>query len=343
MIEGKKILFIGQKFYNYHLLIIDELEKLGANVVFYENKFHNCDFKSSTSKFLSLVELISKGNTKRKYQRKILSAVSDLQFDLIFVIGGFSISNKFILKLKQLNPHAKSILFLWDSLYYWKYHDIIGSFDDCYSFDKNDSKRYGIKYLSDFYLATSIAIADKKKYFLSHVGSVHFFALHRIDVLERIKAQADAKGLSCYLSLYAPKLFSSFKSYFTVPIKFILDPIYRKFIIRVYIKGSDLITHKRISLTEVEAIESSSIAVIDIPPIHQYGNSIRAISCLARNQKLITTNQLIVEEDFYHPNNISILSINQPILDIDFADSPFINKDLSNLQLNKWLSNLLII
>lgn len=340
-LSGKRILFIGQKFFDYHLFINMELKKLGADVTFFENKFHECDIISSTSPFLSLCARVIKGDTKKKYQDFILSQISSLQFDFVFVIGGFSISRSFIEKLKILNPHSKSILFLWDSLSYWRYSDIVDSFDKSYTFDRADSIRYNINYLPDFYLSSYGQNADRGKYYLSHIGSVHLFALHRIDVLEKLKRQLDSLGYANYLTIYAPKLFNSLKHYFIVPLRFCFDSLYRKFVWRVYVIGSPLITHKRLSLQEVDQIERESLAIIDLPPKNQVGNSIRAITCIASCKKLITTNKEIINEEFYCSNNIYVVDTENPLVDIKFWTSPTSSVDCSNLQLKEWLLTLI--
>ena len=49
----------------------------------------------------------------------------------------------------------------------------------------------------------------------------------------------------------------------------------------------------------------------------------RTIEMLGMSKKVITTNALITQYDFYNPNNFFIIDRENPVLNTDFLDAPY--------------------
>ena len=69
--------------------------------------------------------------------------------------------------------------------------------------------------------------------------------------------------------------------------------------------------------------------------------TINCITALATGKKLITTNVRIKEEAFYNPNNIFIISEENPVLDIHFFESEVGKMDMTHLRMDNWLLHIL--
>lgn len=100
---GKKILFICPVFHNYHLLIIDLLEKEGAEVFFYPEKVDGLKFKIINNYYKNRL-----GEFQELYYNRIISDISNIKFDILFVIRGFLMPASFIEKFKKMNPGRKA-------------------------------------------------------------------------------------------------------------------------------------------------------------------------------------------------------------------------------------------
>ena len=73
LLQGKRVLFICQKFYDYHEKILSQLESFGAQVVFYENKMFREDPLLHPNELISGVKRLLNPGYKRKYVTSILN------------------------------------------------------------------------------------------------------------------------------------------------------------------------------------------------------------------------------------------------------------------------------
>ena len=110
--QGKKILFIGPKTFNYETEIKNNLESLGAQVIYYNDKPFSNIF------LIILLRVAPKllwGISKKKFLAK-LSIYANDYFDFIFIIKGEGVSPGMLGCLKKRYSKAKLVLYLWDSI-----------------------------------------------------------------------------------------------------------------------------------------------------------------------------------------------------------------------------------
>ena len=100
---------------------------------------------------------------------------------------------------------------------------------------------------------------------------------------------------------------------------------YNKLLNREYrnVKWSDLRTEPLPTQT-VRKIYDTSRCVLDVEHGKQRGLTIRTIEMLGMGKKVITTNALIAQYDFYNPQNFFILDRENPVLDMSFLETPYI-------------------
>jgi hypothetical protein len=300
----KKVLFIGPKFYNFEVHIIKAIEKLNFDVDFYDEKPElNIKFR-----IIQKMPKIFFDKYLDVYYKSIVSTTK--QYDFIFIIRAEMIKKEYLEVLKKNQKKAKFIMYQWD--FYDNLPNIksqIQFFDDIYTFDANDAKNNNFILKPLFFTnehKNKSKETEKSLYKISFIGS------HHSDRLEFIKKFMKINNLTkkdFFYHLFRPKL-----SY-----------IYNKYIARNNIGD---IKYKEVQSTiinEKETIEilSSSEMILDIHHIKQAGLTIRSLEALGLKKKLITTNPLIVDYDFYNKNNICLINRNNPIIPKSFFQNKY--------------------
>ena len=88
-----------------------------------------------------------------------------------------------------------------------------------------------------------------------------------------------------------------------------------------------------------EIMRDSDI-VVDINHSGRQGLTMNAILGIVSGKKLVTTNNRVVDEDFYHPNNILVVDENNPVIPLSFVKSKTVCRDMSYLRLDNWLKHI---
>ncbi len=308
---GKRILFLAPSFFGYEHLIVSELTKLGAIVRHFDER----PFSSSISKVLNRLNLkiFIKKSIVDHFNFIAELAVAE-PFDYLFVISPETMDSNFIRRLKLSNPNMKSILYMWDSIRNKSNaQKVLGSFDIVLTFDKTDLDfSPGIQFLPLFYpnefleKSQSINSACKNKYSACFIGSAHS---DRAKVVKRISYEFEKRGLNTFVFLYCPG-----KLYFWL----------RKIFTNEYIGLSmkDL-SFSSLSKQQMQDVLDNSDIVIDIQHPDQTGLTMRTIEMLGYGKKLVTTNNAIVNYDFYDPRNIAVVDRVVPSLTDEFIASSY--------------------
>ncbi|WP_421945872.1 hypothetical protein [Pedobacter sp.] len=300
----KKVLFIGIGFYDYEESIIQEFKKLNFDVDYF------CEVPPDSLAFRFYNRFKMQNQLERiikRFNDRIVKE-SGTQYSLIFVIKSEYLSEKTLRAIKEKNPTAKSILYLWDSIVRisnieskFKYFDKVFSFDriDCL---KNDVLNFNPLFYRDEYHGS----IDGKNTIndLYHLGWYHS---DRLKLIMNIESFCEEHQLSYKLIL--------FTGYFS----FLLHKIF----------GGELKNNKKflifkaISAKENRQNVLDSIATLDIAHNLQSGLTIRSIELLGMGRKMITTNADIVNYDFYNSSNILLIDRNNPKLELSFFSTPY--------------------
>ena len=301
-LNGRRVLFLTWPFYEYPDRIKLQLEKLGANVDMY--------YSAPTTNFL-YVRLLEKFEfLKRSYFKKIIENIKFNEYDYIFVINPAVFPEYFLAEMASLCKNIKKIVYSWDSLeVYPKAISLYKYFDDVYSFDLEDAKKFSnIKFLPLFY-CDDIGSYDVEKieYDFSFIGFGH---TERYKFINKIKEFADKNGFSYCFKLYLPSK---------------LHYLRGKYIKKIFsdAKVNDFI-YTPISQEEMKKITAMSRVVVDLELSNQSGLTMRTIETLGIRKKLITTNNQIRKYDFYHPDNILVVDRNNPDIPISFVQKDYV-------------------
>ncbi|MCD7789950.1 MAG: hypothetical protein LUH55_05250, partial [Bacteroides thetaiotaomicron] len=172
-----KLLLIMPRFFDYPEIIKGELETIGYDVDFFDDR-------PSTNGFVKAIIRINRNILHRyirRYFNYMMKTVRSQTYDVIFLISGQSLSfgENMIAELKDAQPSARFLLYQWDSLnnfpHIQKLHKY---FEKCYSFDREDCKAISrLMFLPLFYSRRYEEIgkdeACSMKYDFCFVGTAH--------------------------------------------------------------------------------------------------------------------------------------------------------------------------
>lgn len=317
----KNVLFFSPPFFNYPAVIRAELQK-NFGVVSYFNtvpssRFYKISWYFETyfsCSFLKtkLIKLLFNSIKKRIIADKT-------EYNYIFVIKGSCIPHYFYDFLKKLYPRAIFIQYIWDDICNdplapttFKYYDKI------FSYNEKDCKKYNLLFRPFFYMEEYVSNIKERKYELSCIMS---FSEDRIN----------------FLRMFFNTCATNKKKYILIKGSKILKIIHRSKIGNL----KQYVSSKGISYAQMMKILQESTCQIDIQHPKQEGLTTRAFEALASSTKLITTNANIKKYDFYNPQNILIISRENPVINIEWLNLPY--KPIENDILRKYTLSSFIV
>lgn len=324
-----KLLLIMPRFFNYPELIIEELNNMGYEVDFFDDR-------PSTNAWVKAVIRINKNIIQtyiQKYFNQVMETVRGKQYDVVFLISGqsLSFSEEMIEEIKKCQPQAKFVLYQWDSQTNFPYIKSVQKFfDKCYSFDRRDIKETpSLKFLPLFYsrIYEEIGYKNNKnyKYDFCFVGTAHPKKYKFINMMsEQLKA-------------IFPNQFIYF--FFPSPIVF----FYRK-VMNKELRGAKYSEFHYVPLKgkELNDVYDCSRCVLDSAQAGQLGLTIRVIEALGAKKKLITTNEDVVNYDFYRPENVYLYDGEIDLDNVFFKDEyQDVEKEIyEKYSLRSWLKEI---
>jgi hypothetical protein len=340
-----RVLLITPQFYGIEKEIISVLEKSGYEVVWIENKTLLLDYHGTKSKlklFRRLYYFLF--SPQKKYLKSEFKKIPDTRFDFLFAINAHVINNQFIKKLKKANQDLVSLLYLWDSSGMYNFEKEIKCFDKVFTFDSDDSLKYGINYKPNFFLKTDLVPAFKNDLFF--VGK---FSTDRKLMIDWIFNNPGLESVNSFVKLYpAYKILPH--SYFIY--NYLKKTNHVSGWKRKYVENfeafegiteSKYISHEPIPFVDFNTQLMASNVILDIPFENQSGYTHRVIQALANGKKVLTTNTRILKEDFFNPSQIHIINPDMPV-EIEWlkATSIFpVDKYFHNLELSVWVNSIL--
>jgi len=326
--NNKKIILAITSDNGFYRCFDDNLKKLGfkdilivRNLPFkYKNKkdkvlnflhktlLNNKDYKKN---------LIKKHDSNALQQNEVLTTITE-SFDYSLTIRA-DLFNESVLK-KIISKSKKSYTYHWDGLQ--RYPDIfqrLNFFNKFYVFDKNDMIKHQKTYpLTNFYFDCYPELFNNiaPEYDVYYLGSYD----SRIDQLIPLCELLHAQGLKLNINIPCSKNHQQLLSRY----EYINFP-----------KGG--LSYKE----NIENIANARI-ILDLRNDIHNGLSFRAFEALGYSKKLITTNELIKDYDFYNESNIHIYKEEKSLL--NFLNQPMvkINEEIRyKYSFTNWLSYIL--
>lgn len=326
-LEGKNVLFISVKFFNYQNLIKKQLEEMGAMVDWFDERPSNSVFTKAMIRMNK--KLIS--SEINDYFKKIIDAIGNKNYHYFLLFKGEATPKFFIEFLKKNNPNIKLVFYTWDSFNNNKNGlEIINLFDYKFTFDSEDAKKYNIGFRPLFYVkdyAELYITTNEIKNDVVFIGTAHS---DRYTIVEKIRGWCDQNNLKLFTFYFSPSkvLFKYHK---------LTNKDFKMF-------DNDKIAFKSLNHEEVIDIYRNSKVILDINHPGQKGLTMRTFETLGAGRKLITTNSEIKKYPFYNKENIMIVDRNNVDLDLNFFKTDFIKIDdglLESMSLKGMLEEIL--
>ena len=326
-LEGKKVLLIAAKLFNYEKEIRQELENQGAVVTRYDQRPSN-DFLTKVLIRLNIKFLIQK--KINNYYEKIIKETSKEKYDYIFLISPEAINPSILEKIKESQKKAKVFIYMWDSIKNKKQAlSLLPLADKFFTFDSTDMAiNNKISFLPLFYISDykNIKVLKEPLYDIAFIGTVHS---DRYKIVKEIEMFAVKNNLSTYFYFYSPSR-----------LLFWIKKLFDKNFWAIDEKD---ISYKPLSKNDILEIVENTKVVIDIEHPSQNGLTMRSIEMLGAKRKLLTTNNSIKNYDFYDSKNIKVINRNAIELDKSFFTASFNDVDVNiyrKYSLEIWIKNI---
>lgn len=293
-----KICLISFDFFNFDHNIILELQRRNIEA-------EHIDISKFTYKYTSIFDRAANFFNKKilKKNKKIIEMEKDAlrrlhnlgHQDIILVIRPDCLSKETHLKIKTYTD--KYIAYIYDSCRRFPVdHLLNGIFDEIFSFDFADVKKYNFTFMSNY-------IYNEKKELNAPNINDNIFIIVSVD--ERFEF---LNNLANYLSMNH--------------IKFKFIAVGKK--APKNINSNIIFQRKKLFAKDLKDDLENSKIFLDLIRHGHNGLSFRIFEALAMQRKIITTNQTISQYDFYNPNNILILDESKPItINPEFFNSPY--------------------
>ena len=298
LIHKKRIIIISPSFFNVETLIIDRLGKNDNIVLHIDERPFKSALKKAINTFFPKFFL----RTANKYFEKELSKCSFVP-DVILAVKGELLSKKTISLIRSKYPNTKLILYLWDSIECVRgINKTIPLYDKVFSFDRKDCLQYGFTFRPLFCdNEISQKLNSKYEYDLCFYGTMH---TDRFSVLTQVNKAAIKSKLKTIDFCYLPSRFMRIYYWLT-------NKGYRKF-------NKELLSFVPKTQSEISSLIANSKAILDINDQKQSGLTIRTLESLLAKKKIITTNDDIINYDFYDERNILIIDRHKVELPVSF-------------------------
>lgn len=325
-----KLLLIMPRFFDYPELIIDELKNMGYEVDFFDDR-------PSTNAWVKAAIRINKNLISayiKKYFSEVMDTVRNKDYDVVFLISGqsLSFSESMIKEIRMCQKKANFVLYQWDSQTNFPYiKQVQKYFDKCYSFDRRDVEETpSLKFLPLFYSRKYEEIGERNnknyKYDFCFVGTAH------------PKKYKFIKMMSEQLKTVYSRQFIYF--FFPSPIVYFYRKIVNSELRKAKYKEFHFVPLKG---REMNKVYEESRCVLDSAQDGQFGLTIRVLEALGAKKKLITTNEDIVNYDFYCPENVYLYKGSIDLNDIFFKkDYQEIDSEIyKKYSLRSWLNEII--
>ena len=325
-----KLLLIMPKFFDYPEIIVTELNEMGYEVDFFDDR-------PSTNAWIKAAIRINKnliGTYIKKYFESVMKTVRNKKYDVVFLISGqsLSFSESMVNEIKLCQKDAKFVLYQWDSQTNFPYiKQVQKYFDKCYSFDRRDIEETpSLKFLPLFYSRKYEEIGKRNntnfKYDFCFVGTAH------------PKKYKFIKMMSEQLKSVYPNQFIYF--FFPSPIVY----FYRKIMNNELRKAKyNEFHYVPLKGKDMNDVYETSRCVLDSAQDGQLGLTIRVLEALGAKKKLITTNEDVINYDFYKPENIYVYEGKIDLENVFFThEYKEVSKEVyEKYSLRSWLKEIL--
>lgn len=334
------ILFFTSNHLNLYKPVVQELRSNGLAVTVLESPIYPYD--SKINRYLEKSK-INSWNKKVEQFWTDNKEIWHTKYDLFICFNAPSINLPVLNSITDANPGIKKIIYIWDSLNYIDFNQIVNSFDLAFSFDYVDCKNSNIwNLLPSFYLRVNDGQLNTFDYDLFCIGFNHD---NRYKFIKNLMPQIKQYNLKYYI-----KIFRRYPNLSIVSkIKFILKNIlsmenFQNMLFEIGIIDRELGTDKLIPNKTFSELMSHSKCVLDDTRENQAGLSPRFIWAYFDGKFILTTNKWAHCYSFVDKNRVLIIEKDSPKINNSFwkIEGRILNTPISDsLHISNWVKILL--
>lgn len=298
----QKICLISFDHWNYDFHIVNDLQSKGIDSFHIKiGNFKHANLFARVSNAFQKIFLGKNPKIKKRQDFILEQLEKNGPQDQILVINPELIDKEYHLKIKKYTK--KYIAYLYDSVDRCNITHLLDSvFDEVYSFDKEDIKKYNFKETSNYNYIKKIDVEPKKEFQVLYVGSID----NRIEQLNLIGSFFNKNNIKYKFYIIGKKAF-----------------VYN--LKKIFLKKYQNLDFKRNRINQNDLIKlyHKSDTIIDLVRDNQSGLSFRFFEAMALERKIITNNKNILNYNFFTSNNIYVLNNNDTEVDISFINAPY--------------------
>jgi hypothetical protein len=297
-----RILLIALHYHDYTANIAAELRALGHDV-----RVHDIMPRNLLMKALRVVSPTLWQAQLDAHHGRILSAEAGWPADMVLFIQAHQMSAANMADFKTAFAQARFALYNWDSIANHDYRPHLAAFDDIFTFDPDDARAYGLKYLPLFCSREFQGLARREQHrkAVYFVGNIVNPARYQALAAFRDYCQSEGVPLQAYMACTPP--------------------------MRLKLKKAGItatgLSSGSIPRAEFLAMIETSVAVFDFANHQQSGYTMRVFENLCAGKKIITNNPRVMDEAFYSPDRFHVFES----LDFggirEFIDAPLADPD----------------
>lgn len=312
----ERVLLLCPEFMGYDKIINNELKRK-YDVVYVDTEQYLSPLRETYKKLSGVQKAFYKLFKKRRerYRENLLKENEAIlkqtlenltDIDLLLVVNGDAPSNDAYEVIRRNNPKTKFILYIWDDIDWLFKIEHIKMFDEIYSYNIEDCKKYGFKYLPVFTGYENGKTNVEKKYDIAIIATA---SKNRIDFAKKIYEKYNDKYL-LYIYFYSRN------------------------------KEFDFFTHATpLSYEEYMNVVAQSRSIFEMGRFNQRGPTTRVFDALAVKTKIITTNRRIKKYPVYGEN---ILVVDKKIdIPKSFIMDPCLDMKEDTWPIEKWIAFIL--
>lgn len=329
---NKKILFFGVSFFGYENKMIEQIIKLGGEVIYYNERSVTSALGRA---FLKISPYIFYLKTIQ-YYKNILSKHKNEKFDYIFFWSTDMVFGSVIKEIKKCFPKTPILQYQSDSVVKKKLEmNTMKFFDRIITYDKSDYKilervHENVQFRPLFYIDDYLKKKENTEflYDLSFIGTIHS---DRYEIINKIENQIKNKNMNIFFHKYLQSWFIYYYYKFT-------NKSFRNS------KKSDF-NYNKLDSTIIASIYNMSNVILDIQYPKNNGLTMRTIETLAAGKKIITTNKDIKSYNFYDENLIQVINRDNVLVNYDFFDTecPRVGTDFyKNYSIEQWVKDIFL-
>jgi len=291
-----KLLFLCVGHFGLYKIFEDGFKKFSGceveTIIYKDYKYKNK--KEKIINFLAKT-FLNKNLKKIKGSEMNVSTIApDAVYDYVFVICPEFLFPKELAYVTSKGK--KSIVYYWDGFEHFPaYIATMKHFDEKFSFDPVDVKKYNLNFITNFYFAEGRN--PNPEYDLFFLGSYD----SRFTTIAKIVSAVEKQDKKIVVKIYSDRLEK----------------------VKEQVPEAIEIIDQYIPFEETKELMNKSKIILDIHKDIQHGLSFRVFEAMGFGKKLITTNADIVNYDFYDPQNIFIWTEATQSIPEEFLNSPY--------------------